>query len=31
MTAPTIRVLIAEDVAARGELEIRELKRAGCT
>src|SRR6266850_1812826 len=29
MIAPTIRVLIAEDVAAEAELEIRELKRAG--
>src|SRR6266513_790034 len=29
MIAPTIRVLIAEDVAADAELEIRELKRAG--
>src|SRR5213595_2121067 len=28
MIAPTIRVLIAEDVAADAELEIRELKRA---
>src|SRR5467141_122030 len=29
MIAPTIRVLLAEDVAADAELEIRELKRAG--
>ena len=29
MVAPTIRVLLAEDVAADAELEIRELKRAG--
>jgi diguanylate cyclase (GGDEF)-like protein/PAS domain S-box-containing protein len=29
MIAPTIRVLLVEDVAADAELEIRELKRAG--
>src|SRR5260370_42304157 len=29
MIAPTIRVLLAEDVTADAELEIRELKRAG--
>jgi CheY-like chemotaxis protein len=29
MIAPTIRILLAEDVAADAELEIRELKRAG--
>jgi diguanylate cyclase (GGDEF)-like protein/PAS domain S-box-containing protein len=29
MIAPTIRVLLAEDVAADAELELRELKRAG--
>src|SRR6267143_3632807 len=29
MTAPTIRVLLAEDVTADAELELRELKRAG--
>src|SRR5437667_1757100 len=28
-TVPTLRVLLAEDVAADAELEIRELKRAG--
>src|SRR6266436_2858257 len=29
MIAPTIRILLAEDVAADAELELRELKRAG--
>ncbi|MGQ0656469.1 MAG: EAL domain-containing protein, partial [Betaproteobacteria bacterium] len=29
MTAPTVRVLLTEDVAADAELEVRELKRAG--
>jgi CheY-like chemotaxis protein len=29
MSAPIIRVLLAEDVTADAELEIRELKRAG--
>ena len=29
MSAPTIRVLLTEDVAADAELEVRELKRAG--
>ncbi len=29
MTAPTIRVLLTEDVASDAELEVRELKRAG--
>src|SRR5437764_14896265 len=28
-TVPTLRVLLAEDVAADAELEIREIKRAG--
>ena len=27
--APTIRVLLTEDVASDAELEVRELKRAG--
>jgi diguanylate cyclase (GGDEF)-like protein/PAS domain S-box-containing protein len=29
MSAPTIRVLLTEDIAADAELEVRELKRAG--
>ena len=28
-SAPTVRVLLTEDVAADAELEVRELKRAG--
>jgi CheY-like chemotaxis protein len=29
MSAPTLRILIVEDVAADAELEVRELKRLG--
>ena len=29
IAAPTVRVLLTEDVAADAELEVRELKRAG--